>query len=189
MDIQTANKHSSICCLLFHTLCIRVLAAVTTSKNRSLIKAIIVTVVASICIPLFGSLFFSLLVAPILWFYGFVVAILVFPIAFLSTLAASVWLGVQTYLKGWFSLKEAVIAVVISATATSLILDSDSILGENALPTIMGNDRLIGFSVFLLIGLAFASVGALATQLLLAKVSLIRDPMSEAVAGSDWPNP
>ncbi len=150
-----------------------------SSKTNSLVKAIIVAVVTSISVPLLGSLFFALLVAPVVWFYGFVVAILVFPIAFLSTLAASVWLGVRTYLKGWFSLAEAVVAVVVGATATSFLLNSDRILGPNTLPTITGEGRWISLSVFLLIGLAFASVGAVATQLLLAKMSLIRDPRSE----------
>jgi len=177
--IRTGSRRS---CFTVSVLCFRIVSAVAASRTNALIKAFIVAVVASISIPLFGSLFFSLLVAPILWFYGFVVAILVFPIAFLSTLAASVWLGVQTYLKGWFSLKEAVIAVVISATATSLILNSDRVLGVNTLPTIAGEGRWISLLVFLLIGLAFASVGAVATQLLLAKMSLIRDPRSEVTA-------
>lgn len=185
MDIQTANKHTSEYRLFCLTLCFRILDTVTASKTSSLLKAIVVTVVTSISVPLFGSLFFSLLVAPVLWFYGFVVAILVFPMSFLLTLAASVWLGVRTYLTGWFSLAEAVVAVVAGAAATSLVLNSDSILGVNALPTVAGEDRLIGLSMFLSIGLAFASVGAMATQLLLAKMSLIRDPKSDATVDSD----
>ncbi len=85
-------------------------------------------------------------------------------------------------------MREAVYAVVVSATAASLILNSDDILEVNALPTIKGADRLIGISLFLAMGLAFAAIGALATQSLLTKVSLIRDPKSDATAGSDWLN-
>lgn len=156
-----------------------------SSRTNSLIKAIIVAVVTSISVPLLGSLFFSLLVAPVVWFYGFVVAILVFPMSFLLTLGASIWLGVRTYLKGWFSLAEAIVAVVIGATATSFLLNSDRILGANTLPTVAGEGRWISLLVFLLIGLAFASVGAVATQLLLAKMSLIRDPRSDATSGGN----
>lgn len=185
MDIQTANKHSSESRLLCLTLCFGIFCAVAASKTSSLIKAIIVAVVASISVPLLGSLLFSLIVAPIVWFYGFVVAILLFPMSFLLTLAASVWLGVRTYLKGWFSLTEAVVAVAASATATSFVLDSDSILGVNALPNVAGQGRLIGHLMFLLIGLAFAAFGAVATQLLVAKMSLIRDPKADATVDSD----
>lgn len=147
-------------------------------QNRpggSLFKAILVSIVASVSVPLLGSLAFSICLALFFWFYGFVAAVLFFPMSFLMTLPAAVWFGIRTYLASWFSRGEAAGAVAVSATIMFLLLNSDSVLGVNALPTIEGAGSAIARLTILLVGLAFASVGAVATQILLAKTSLIQD--------------
>ena len=146
------------------------------SKPNMFLRAVLVSLVAAICVPVFGSLAFSILLAPIFWFYGFAAAVLLFPLSFLLTLPAAIWLGLRAFFTNWFSAWEAVGAVIFSAIVMALVLNFDDVLGENALATIRGSGRQAGLTVIWLVGLAFASIGASATHALLAKLGLIQKP-------------
>lgn len=144
-------------------------------KMSSFLRAVLVSLIAAIAVPGIGSLAFSILLAPVFWFYGLAVAILLFPLSFLLTLPAAIWFGLRVLFTSWFSAWETVGAVILSIIVMALVLNFEDVLGENALPTIRGSGRSAGLAMNWLVGLAFASIGASATHALLLRFGLIQN--------------
>lgn len=139
-------------------------------SQRYPLRAVLVLVLWTIGVPVIGSLAFSILSAPFVWFYGIAVAILMFPYSLLLPIGSAAWLAVRTFLNGGFSALEAMIATVASVTIVFWTLNPDLLLGKNAVPNSTTGAALVGYAFFCFMG-AMSAVG---TWWLLGRMGVIQ---------------